>query len=258
MTTRTLAALLVSTCLSAPAFAADLPVKAPPRAAPPVVADWTGFYLGIHGGYGWSDFGVKDLDLSEVGLSDPSPKGGVFGGQAGYLWQRGNFVGGLEIDYSFARLKDTQSVSDSIELIPLEEKSVAPVILTETLSLQTKVDALASARARAGFLIGPDFHVYATGGIGWARTKATVGFEQCILQQCESASASAVENNFGWVAGAGAEYRLWQNVSLGVTYLHYDFGTTNYAFSVPQLPITFSVKSDLTVDVVRGALNFRF
>src|SRR5262245_42564910 len=134
-TTRTLAALLVSTCLSAPAFAADLPVKAP-RAAQPVVADWTGFYLGIHGGYGWADFGVKDLDLGVVGLSDPNPTGAVFGGQAGYLWQRGNFIGGIEIDYSFADLKEDQSAL-------LFENNYK----TATLTLGTKVEALASARA---------------------------------------------------------------------------------------------------------------
>jgi hypothetical protein len=33
------------------AVAADMPIKAPP--APVVVDDWSGFYLGAHGGYGW-------------------------------------------------------------------------------------------------------------------------------------------------------------------------------------------------------------
>src|SRR5262245_27932206 len=154
MTTRTLAALLVSTCLSAPAFAADLPVKAPPRAAPPVVADWTGFYLGIHGGYGWGQTSVDEFGrdfLSEFGFHEPEPKGGLFGGQAGYNWQRGNFVGGIEIDYSFARLKETQSREIESGSIDLEVvASVAPAIYTRTLSLHTKVDALASPRARAG------------------------------------------------------------------------------------------------------------
>jgi outer membrane immunogenic protein len=243
-TTRTLAALLVSTCLSAPAFAADLPVKAPPRAAAPAVADWTGFYLGIHGGYGWGDTSVKDFDLGVIGFHDPEPKGGLFGGQAGYNWQRGNFVGGFEIDYSFASLKDSQSVDFYIRCL-----------FDGTLNLEKKIDALASARARAGFLIGPDLYLYGTGGIGWARTKGS-------LSACEEGDCltlSSAENHFGWVAGAGGEYRLWQNVSLGVTYLHYDFGTTNNVYTLDRLPfVNVGVKSDLTVDVVRGALNFRF
>ena len=34
-----------------PGLAADLPVKAPPMAAP--VFTWTGFYVGGNGGWGW-------------------------------------------------------------------------------------------------------------------------------------------------------------------------------------------------------------
>src|SRR5947209_20017212 len=47
-----IAALLATTCIGAPAFAADLgvPYKAPP---PIPVSDWTGFYIGIEGGYAW-------------------------------------------------------------------------------------------------------------------------------------------------------------------------------------------------------------
>ena len=39
------------------AFAADLPrampAKAPPAVVPIVGYNWTGFYVGINGGYGW-------------------------------------------------------------------------------------------------------------------------------------------------------------------------------------------------------------
>ena len=41
--------------LSTAALAADMPVKAPPRTAAAAVYSWTGFYAGIHGGYGWGD-----------------------------------------------------------------------------------------------------------------------------------------------------------------------------------------------------------
>ena len=37
------------------ACAADIRVKAPARALPAAVHDWSGFYAGIHGGYGWGD-----------------------------------------------------------------------------------------------------------------------------------------------------------------------------------------------------------
>ena len=36
------------------ASAADMPLKAPPLPPAPV-ATWTGFYIGLNGGYGWRD-----------------------------------------------------------------------------------------------------------------------------------------------------------------------------------------------------------
>ena len=45
---------------AAPALAADLPVKAPPMAPAPVW-NWTGFYIGVNGGYSW---GRSSRDLN--------------------------------------------------------------------------------------------------------------------------------------------------------------------------------------------------
>jgi hypothetical protein len=124
-----------------PALAADLAVKAPALAGP-LPAQWGGFYLGIHGGYGW---GHDSGDTSP--FSNPSPKGGVFGGQAGYNWQYGSFVGGLEVDFSGADLKHSQSITAT---------AVGDgTRVSETISVSTKVDYFGSARARAGLLLTP-------------------------------------------------------------------------------------------------------
>ena len=45
---------------AAPALAADLPVKAPPMPPAPVW-NWTGFYIGVNGGYSW---GRSSRDLN--------------------------------------------------------------------------------------------------------------------------------------------------------------------------------------------------
>ncbi len=84
--------------LTSPAFAADLPVKAP--APPPIAWSWAGFYIGGHGGYGWkrNDFAevIQTNPLLTLGGIDSS--GWVAGGQAGYNWQFGRWVAGLEVD----------------------------------------------------------------------------------------------------------------------------------------------------------------
>ena len=83
------------------ASAADLPVRAAPPA--PIIAaapifTWTGFYVGVNAGYGWSDD-----DFDTVALADDDNDGGFIGGaQVGYNYQIGSFVVGLEGDIQYA------------------------------------------------------------------------------------------------------------------------------------------------------------
>ena len=54
---------------SAPALAADMPVKAPPPAPPVAAPSWTGFYIGGNVGWGWTDPSTVELDAIERGFS---------------------------------------------------------------------------------------------------------------------------------------------------------------------------------------------
>src|SRR5437868_1840900 len=87
------------------ATAADLPARVYNKA--PVMVDpgynWTGFYVGLNGGYSWGRANET------VTLGAPFPvtsaafrqnvEGGVFGGQIGYNWQVDpRWVLGLEAD----------------------------------------------------------------------------------------------------------------------------------------------------------------
>ena len=101
--------------MAAPAVAADLPArtyKAPPMVAP-LIYDWTGFYIGANGGYGWSN---RCIDITAVnGIGNAafaegcrSAGGGVFGGQIGYRWQAGQWVFGLEAQGDWANLRNSR------------------------------------------------------------------------------------------------------------------------------------------------------
>jgi len=229
--------------LAGPALAADLSRPPPYKAPPPVMplSTWAGFYIGIHGGYGWGHESISE-DISP--LSNPSPKGGVFGGQIGYNWQFGTFVSGLEVDSSWAGLKDSQSITG---LVP----GVLPVPLTGSLS--SKVDYLGSGRVRAGVLLTPDWLFYGTGGVGWAHDSMTATgsapFGNFQVTEAESAS----KTHIGWAAGGGVEYKLTPNVLLRAEYLHYGFGSETYNFSLGD-----TLNSKLSVDVVRGGLSYKF
>jgi outer membrane immunogenic protein len=173
------------------AAAADLAVKAPPPGVAPVyLSDWAGFYIGINGGYGWGetkfDFFTGD---------NAKPKGGLVGGHAGYNWQYGSVVAGVEVDFDGADIK-----------------------ATGPRAFEEKTNELASARARVGYVFFPNLLAYGTAGTGWGHTEFSF----------PSGTVSAA-NQFGWVAGTGLEYKLIEHVLLRAEYLHYDFAKTTFS-----------------------------
>jgi outer membrane immunogenic protein len=106
------------------AGAADMPIKAPPKpVAPAAVYNWTGFYVGANGGYGWKDptvtFTPNDANAQGFtcggafgGTCAPPASFGINGGfgglQAGYNWQLGRqWVAGLETDFDWSDIKGT-------------------------------------------------------------------------------------------------------------------------------------------------------
>ena len=78
--------------------AADIPRPVYKSAVRPVIAyyNWTGFYVGINGGYG---FGTSNWSALAV---SPKPKGGLAGATLGYNYQVGSWVWGLEGDIDWA------------------------------------------------------------------------------------------------------------------------------------------------------------
>ena len=90
--TKTLAraAVLAAALIASPAFAADLPTKAPAFAAAPFNGyNWNGAYVGVNLGYQWGKV---------TNWGGGSPDGVAGGGQFGYNWQFGQFVLGGEAD----------------------------------------------------------------------------------------------------------------------------------------------------------------
>ena len=209
--------LLASTVAGAgSAVAADLAVKAPPPGLAPVyLSDWAGFYLGINGGGAWAS---TSFDVAPA--FNMKPSGGVVGGHAGYNWQYGSVVAGVEADFDGADLK----------------KTVAPF---GGAGVQDKTDELASARARIGYVFFPSVLAYGTAGAGWGHSE--------LHNNNNGFTSDATQ--FGWTAGAGLEYKLIDHVLLRAEYLHYDFAKTTFPGFGP-------VKE--TVDTVRGGLSWKF
>src|SRR5438132_11772404 len=148
------------------ANAAYMPVAPPPVYAAPAQAawSWAGFYLGVHGGYGWGDGPFTDT-ISQgpppVILPGIKSRGYVLGGHAGYNWQYGMVVGGLEVDMSATGIKGSTSGTAT--------SGAPPFTTTITDTRAKKFDYLGTARARIGFLPWQNLLLYGTGGLGWTR-----------------------------------------------------------------------------------------
>src|SRR3954454_23459809 len=141
------------------AVAADLPRAVPARAPAaylPIRYNWTGFYVGINGGYAWGRSHWNSFGSS----SDPS--GGMVGGTAGYNWQGAGspWVFGLEGDIDWTNIKDSTACG--------------------ALNCQTKNNWFGTVRGRVGYAFDR-FLPYFTGGLavgdieanrtGFARSK---------------------------------------------------------------------------------------
>lgn len=178
---------------SAVALAADLPVYDPPPIEAPAAApvyDWSGFYVGAHGGYSWAE-----ADVAIIGTIDDFD-GGLVGGQLGANWQWNMLVLGIEGDASWT-FADT-SVGLGALTVNVDEEWIS------------------SARGRIGAAFNR-FLVYGTGGAAW------VGIDVDV-----PGIGGDSNTHFGWVAGGGGEVMLTQNVSFGVEYLHYEFDSETY------------------------------
>src|SRR6476619_4493077 len=103
------------------ASAADMPVRqrTPVVAAPAVVPEWTGFYVGGNAG---GSIGVDAVSQNAVFTSDALGTNGllsssnryvttgwVYGGQVGYNWQISRWVLGVDADWKGMSQKDSAS-----------------------------------------------------------------------------------------------------------------------------------------------------
>ncbi len=216
---------------AASASAADLAARPYTKAPPMPVAvgyNWSGFYAGVMGGYGWSD----RVRVDGFVLQSNDIKGGFGGGTVGYNWAipGGNWLWGLEVDAAASDIK--YSESGTILLVPY--------------AFEDKIRSFGSVTGRLGVTAGAALF-YAKGGYAWADNRislnvGTAGFTESKVHS-------------GWTVGGGVEYMFAPNWSLKGEYMYADYGNENYlrAFA----PAT-GVDLGVTTHTVKGGINYHF
>jgi high affinity Mn2+ porin len=246
----TISCLLLAAALSVTAAdAADtsMPVKAQPFSF--TNYDWTGFYAGVHVGYGtgssnWTaqNTAAPGPDLS--GSTDLySRAGGQLGGfQAGYNYMLpSRIVYGFETDVSFPNyINGAQSFSSPT--IGQAETGEA-------------VEFTATARGRLGYAFN-NWMFYGTGGFALAYDQLS-RTQDVGTPTGGTAVPGTVEQQMlgriGWTAGAGVEYAFAPNWTAKAEYLFSDFG--NHSNLYAQGVQLFD--SDLILQEFRLGLNYR-
>jgi outer membrane immunogenic protein len=208
------------------ASAADLR-PAYKAAAPVMVAayNWSGFYVGIHGGYA-----TGDLNSNIDGTTGSRDIDGWFGGgQLGWNWQAPGspWVFGLEADISFG------NVEDSVTVAGLG-------------SFKTEAKMFGTARGRVGYAVDRVLF-YATGGLAWVDNEINmtlVGF----------GAFNSSNTHIGWTVGGGVEWALADAWTAKVEYLYIDVDTENYFTNLVGPGFAFGPD----IHTVRLGLNYRF
>jgi high affinity Mn2+ porin len=212
--------------LDVPAFAADMPLKAPAFKA---LYSWTGFYIGGHVGHGGGSFGPGTNPLPEQGVFFPHSITGLIGGfQAGYIRQFPNHVVlGIEADASFTS--------------PLDAPRLTPAPFNTTL------DYVGTVRGRIGYAFGAVLP-YVTGGFAWGHSRVDIN------DGGRDIVSSPGQYHPGWTAGAGLEFAVSGNWSAKLEYDYIDLARRMYDLSGFGLP---GVNVDPNIHLVKLGLNYR-
>ena len=248
---------------SVSAIALGCSATVPARATPPTPMTWTGFYVGANAGYAW---GHSDTSLlhSAVGpplflsgtLADPpglNPRGFIGGGQAGYNWQTGQWVFGGEVDFSGLSAKADASISPFFT-------GKGP----NTVTWASQYDWLFTARVRGGFLVVPNWLLYATGGLAVTHVRDSVtctvppgGNNDCINNPpFGNLNWSSSSTLTGGTFGGGVETMFAPNWTARAEYLYAKFQDTSPSSTIPAVPPFFSFSHNL--NIVRFAINYKF
>jgi outer membrane immunogenic protein len=202
--------------------------------------DWSGFYLGLNGGGGWShkcwdrDTAVGGTFLAAEGCHDAT--GGVFGGQIGYRWQAASWVFGLEAQGDWADLKGS-NIS----------------VFNPLFRNESRVDAFGLFTGQIGYAAN-NVLFYLKGGAAVTSDR----FRSYTTAGNVLAATTGDDTRWGGVVGVGLEYGFAPNWSAAVEYDHLFMQDRTYTFTTPAGAFFGTDRIRQDVDLVTVRVNYKF
>jgi len=273
----------IASLLATNANAADLPVKAPAKVTP--VWNWTGFYVGVNGGYSWGRANtsiapfVSPFPIAAFAPFRQNVDGGIGGGQVGYNWQLDpKWLIGVEADIQASGERSSVALTSTSARFgafanglpnPLPGPDFNAIASLAT-NLSYDLQWFATFRGRVGLLATPQTLFYATGGLAVGEFRYSAGPTTLtstvfgpglagttptgvVLVLPVGAAASSTDTRAGWTLGAGVEHKFTPNWSGKLEYLYMDFGTRTYfAGTANQADVSFRDH------ILRAGINYQF
>jgi outer membrane immunogenic protein len=253
------------------ANAADLQLKHPTVKAPPAVAvyNWTGFYIGAHGGASWAH--NKFFDVTGGAEVVSFAANGYFGGgQIGYNWQTGPWVLGGELEGSWSHLQ--RGVCGQFGQgggfgggfggggfggggFGQPGQCSAGVFGRGGFGCAFQCGIFGARIHKIGLLsarLGYAFDRY----LLFAKGGAAVADALYVVDLPGIVSVQRSDTRFGWTVGAGIEWAVLGNWSIKAEYNYIDFGTVR----LTETGAGGTVVLDHTqrVHLAKFGLNYRF
>jgi outer membrane immunogenic protein len=219
---------------TAAALAADMPTPSPPVRSPAAAYNWTGFYIGINGGFGTGNSNWSDGPVVTTGSFPTSDF--LIGGKAGGNYRIGQHVFGIEGDGDWTNLKgNSGSTCGAIS-----------AVVPPPAACQTQSEWLATVRGRVGYAFDRIL-LYGTAGAAFGNVQTGLNPPATFDSSVEA----------GWTAGAGLEFGLAQNWTAKVEYLFVDLPNGSCTTVGNCAGAAGSIVS-FDESIVRAGVNFKF
>lgn len=247
--------------MSGVAAAADMLEPAAPMVVDEAMFDWTGFYVGVQGGFASGSVRLDDafcVQFDDCGFpgsryySEPDLTGGEFGGHIGAAQQMGGMVLGVETDLNWTNVQGDAGFN----YYDAEFDQTNDGNPIESTGFALKWEG--SAVAKIGFAVDR-FMPYATAGIayGQADISSHRQFDQNTPDERELDFTHPTANLLGYTVGIGGAYAVTDNIILNAEARYTQYGEVYSHAELPNDGETLVVNGPSLVKVLAG-VSFKF
>ena len=220
------------------ALAADIPPRMEP--VPPVAYvpafSWTGFYLG--GELGWIQTdpkyttGALLLGAPFIVTSGSDKNGLTYGIMAGYNYQVGQLVVGVEADFQGWTAGEIRYTAVTGDFLTAHSKWGGTI------------------RGRLGYAADRAL-LYVAGGAAFVSNETSIPFT--------GISIGGDDTRVGWTVGAGLDYAFTNNWFTGVEYRYSQYEAKSFVYPIPILNLGLvGFKQELSNNQVTARIGYKF